>query len=618
VPWFEPHHRALFDELPPPSQPATAVPKGSGWWAQRTWTELPQGSDPGSLRPLRPRLGNFGAFKGAGPYAREHWVRDKEAQQKRNAVGGCGRGKKRQIDGEQVPKDPDYLRTIKCRVRFVGEPAERNRQARCLKSWMGSCRYTYNAALRGVREGMPLKKEELRERYVTARSCSNKGVQPTTEEGEQRKQKRDARKMASRSAHGYEVGELLASRPWLTHTPNDLRDGAVLDLVDAENAMRKKAQLARERGDDDFQRWTLSLKDKHDPSAWTIKVQHRFINKAESLPRPTATKVCDGGDNNPNAKRRNWTKVTIFPRFKCADGRPLGAFWLSEDFTAKFGAIEHDCRITRDRRGKYFMHIPVRTPLPPTVPEERREPCALDPGVRTFQAVHSRSGHGTYADGDFERVLEPLCQQMAKLQGARDRVVAKWEDGQWTVEGEPKADSWRSSLRSTWRLDYYEDGPLQSYRRVRRRLEDRLEKLRRRLTCLVDELHRRVAKDLCARFDTILIPVFETGKMARWDQENGGRRKLLPKTVRAMLGWAHYRFREKLKHKALMMGKEVVVVDESYTTKGCSRCGEITEIGGAKVFRCGNASCGLCAPRDPKSARDILAKHVVSCAANEA
>jgi hypothetical protein len=37
-----------------------------------------------------------------------------------------------------------------------------------------------------------------------------------------------------------------------------------------------------------------------------------------------------------------------------------------------------------------------------------------------------------------------------------------------------------------------------------------------------------------------------------------------------------------LKHKALLLGKEVVVVTEEYTTKGCSRCGLVTEIGGNK------------------------------------
>lgn len=600
MPWFQPHHRALFEELPPPGSDAAPLQRQGGWWAQRTWT-----AQSSSSQPLRPRLGAFGTFKQAGPRAREHWIHDKEAQQKRNKIGGCGRGKKRTADGEPAPpSEPTYLRTIKCRVRVVGEPAERNRQLRVLKSWMGSCRYTYNAALRGVRGGMPLKKEELRERYVTSKAQPNCGVRPTTEEGAARKEARDERKVAARAAHGYEVGELVSKKPWLRHTPNDLRDGAILDMLDAENAMRKKAQLARERGDSDSQRWTLHPREREDPSSWTIKVQHRYIEKVETLPRPTGKKVCDGGNGNPGAKRRNWTRITMFSRVKAADGKPLGAVWLPEDFVGKFGGIEHDCRITRDRRGKYFMHIPVATPLPATVPAEQREVCALDPGVRIFQAVHSRLGHGTYGGGDFERVLEPLCQQIAGLQSVRDRVVDKWEAGQWTTDG-PSRSSWLPG-----RSRGGEHGAVASFNHVLRRINDRMEKLRRRLACLVDDLHKRVANDLCAKFDTILTPIFETGKMAMWDQENGGRRKLLPKTVRAMLGWAHYRFRALLQHKALVTGKEVVVVDESYTTKGCSRCGDVTEIGGAKVFCC--QTCGMRAPRDPKSARDILAKHILS------
>ena len=609
MPWFEPHHRDLFAELPPPTALAAPVPRAGGWWATRTWSELPQPSSAAELEPLRPRIGNLKKFKGSGPYAREHWVKDMEAQQRRSKAGGCGRGKKRTADGEEAPPaaEPTYLRTIKTRVRFVGKPEERNRQIRGLKAWMGSARYTYNAALRGVCAGMPLRKEELRERYVSATSRPNNGKRPETDEGWARKAARDGRKQAARVSNGYEVGELLRAKPWLQHTPNDIRDGAVLDLVDAENAMRKKAQLARDRGESAFQRWTLTPKERGEPSGWTIKVQRRYLHEVESLPRPTAKAVATDA-HNPNAKRRTWTKVTMFRAVKLADGKPLGAIWLSEDVVGKFGPIAHDCRLTRDRRGKFHLHVPVTTPLPPTVPEARREPCALDPGVRTFQAVHSRAGHGTYADGDFERVLEPLCQKMASVQSARDRVVSKWEAGQWTAAAAgPRRTAWLPGVHGGT-----EHGALASHRHVLRRLSDRMEKLRKRLTDLVDELHKRVALDLCSRFDTVLIPSFDTSEMAKHDQESGGRRKLLPKTVRALLGWAHYRFRARLRHKALMLGKEVIVVDESYTTKGCSRCGEVTETGGARTFTCKNPACGFHAPRDPKSARDILAKHLLS------
>lgn len=609
MPWFQPHHRDLFDEIPPPTANAAPIARQGGWWATRTWSELPQ---PPDAAPLRPRIGNLKQFKGSGPYAREHWLKDMCAQQKRNRVGGCGRGKKRSADGTVAPPpEPAYLRTIKTRVRFVGKPADRNRQIRILKSWMGSARYTYNAALRGVRAGMQLKKEALRDRYVTAKAQPNYGMKPSTDEGWGRKVARNACRTAVRSAMGYDVGELMQKKPWLAHTPAMIRDPAVLDLVDAENALQKKAKLARERGDADFQKWTLTQKERTDPSAWTIKIQHRYIETVEPLPRPTAKAVTVDAQN-PNAKRRNWTRITMFRTFKCADGKPLGAIWLSEDIVGKFGAIAHDCRLTRDRRGKFHLLIPVKTPLPPTVPEAQREPCALDSGVRTFQAVHSRVGHGTYGDGDFERVLEPLCTKLAALQSVRDRAIAKWEAGQWTTGGGPQPTSWLPGTDGRKHDgNGAEHGALVSYRRVVRRFNDRMEKLRKRLADLVDELHKRVALDLCTKFDTVLIPTFDTSDMAKWDQDNGGRRKLLPKTVRALLGWAHYRFRAKLKHKALMLGKEVIVVDESYTTKGCSRCGEITEIGGSKTFTCKNPTCGFCAPRDPKSARDILTKHIL-------
>ena len=154
-------------------------------------------------------------------------------------------------------------------------------------------------------------------------------------------------------------------------------------------------------------------------------------------------------------------------------------------------------------------------------------------------------------------------------------------------------------------------GGLKSYTRVLSRLERRIAVLRDRIKNLVDDLHKRVARSLLEKFDTVLVPVFETQKMVEHINEETGRRRIInSKVARSLMTWAHYRFREFLKHKALLLGKEVIIVTEEYTTKGCSRCGLITDIGGSKTFTCQH--CGFVAPRDAKSARDILAKHIVS------
>lgn len=80
-------------------------------------------------------------------------------------------------------------------------------------------------------------------------------------------------------------------------------------------------------------------------------------------------------------------------------------------------------------------------------------------------------------------------------------------------------------------------------------------------------------------------------------------RKLRKKSVRAMLGLAHGRFRQRLIDKAKQLGKSVVVQCEAYTSKTASWTGEIIhKLGGRKFVRSG----GLVVDRDINGARGIF------------
>ena len=306
---------------------------------------------------------------------------------------------------------------------------------------------------------------------------------------------------------------------------------------------------------------------------------------------------------------------------KWHDGKTLGELYLTEDLSnPKFGgdgispvAIRHDCKLTRDARGRFFLHVPVATPLPDPKPVPQRAMGAIDPGARTPFTAWGPTGHGSFGDDGFNEKILPLCQKLDILVGRRNRIVAKWKRGQWEVGQKTHQHALAVvdgnlpvvATSGQWL------GGMKSYQHTLARLEYRIAVLRDRIKHLVDQLHKRAARSLLEKFDTILLPVFETQKMVEHKNAESGRRRVITsKTARSMMSWAHYRFRAFLKHKALMMGKEVVVVDESYTTKGCSRCGLITDIGGSKTFNCQH--CGLCAPRDAKSARDIFAKHIVA------
>jgi putative transposase len=74
-----------------------------------------------------------------------------------------------------------------------------------------------------------------------------------------------------------------------------------------------------------------------------------------------------------------------------------------------------------------------------------------------------------------------------------------------------------------------------------------------------------------------------------------------------MLTWAHYRFKQFLKFKAKEYSSNVIDVNEAYTSKTCSYCGTIQNIGSKKTMKCKN--CGVAVDRDLNGARGIFLKN---------
>jgi putative transposase len=216
------------------------------------------------------------------------------------------------------------------------------------------------------------------------------------------------------------------------------------------------------------------------------------------------------------------------------------------------GRVEMEGTEVVFENGRWFAILPQRRCV--LQPENQRQPIvALDPGVRTFMSLYGFGVYGDFGKGDFGRIRR-LCYHLDELQGK----IAK------------------------------------SKRRQRQRMKKASQRLRWRIRDLVDDLHKKLAYFLVTRFDVILLPTFETQQMVS---------KLHSKTARAMMTWAHYRFKQHLKAKAEEYSAVVVGVNEAYTSKTCSYCGTIQNIGSKKRFRC---SCGVDVDRDHQGARGIL------------
>ncbi|WP_293093516.1 transposase [Moorena sp. SIOASIH] len=214
-----------------------------------------------------------------------------------------------------------------------------------------------------------------------------------------------------------------------------------------------------------------------------------------------------------------------------------------------------DCRLT-STNGDYYLVAPYKTARIKT--ENQGRVVALDPGVRTFLTFFSETSVGKIGHGDFSRI-QRLCQHL-------DNLISKIAK----AKGKQK-----------------------------RRMRKAARRMIIRIQNLVNELHHKAARFLVDNFDVILLPTFETSQISK-----RLNRKLRSKTVRNLLSFAHYRFKEFLKHKATENGKIVVDVCEAYTSKTVSWTGEIVKIGGSKIIK--SKIDGRVMDRDINGARGIF------------
>jgi putative transposase len=121
---------------------------------------------------------------------------------------------------------------------------------------------------------------------------------------------------------------------------------------------------------------------------------------------------------------------------------------------------------------------------------------------------------------------------------------------------------------------------------------------------LVDECHKKIVRFLVNNYDVILLPSFNvSGMVPRIN------RRISSKSVRQMLTWGHYRFKQRLLNAVREVPRcRVFIVNEAYTSKTCGACGTINyKLGKSKTFWCSN--CPYVADRDFNGARNVLLRN---------
>lgn len=204
--------------------------------------------------------------------------------------------------------------------------------------------------------------------------------------------------------------------------------------------------------------------------------------------------------------------------------------------------------------GKYFFHYPVDLDFYPEgdrrhenqVPPsfEGKRIVSLDPGVRKFMVGYDPEGKISFVGKDAHK---EIIQLLHKVDKSKDPRV--WKE-------------------------------------IKNKIKD---------------LHWKTINYLMKNYDHIIIPDFRISGMLRG-------KKISRETKRMLTMYSFYSFTEKLKYKCSRLKKRLYIVDESYTSKTCTRCGEINNVGGKEEYKC--VKCGSKVDRDINGSRNILIKNL--------
>ena len=254
--------------------------------------------------------------------------------------------------------------------------------------------------------------------------------------------------------------------------------------------------------------------------------------------------------------------------------------------------IDCDCRLVYNANtNKFILNVPCNYTL--KIKTKRNEICSLDPGVRAFQTVYSEGN--CFQVG---RDLEKLSVKVEKINRVHKILCLIGKKKPINVMFDRNTNKAKFTVKETVNKIRSKDDRTKD---LKKKLKKFLSRLRSKVSNQVKDMHYKTALFLCNRFQTILI-----GNMSTKSITNK-RKTLNKKTKRMCLALSHYKFRYIMQHMASKRGNEISVVDESYTSKTCGRCGNIKKLCGQEFYNCD--ICGLVINRDVNGARNILIKN---------
>ena len=123
------------------------------------------------------------------------------------------------------------------------------------------------------------------------------------------------------------------------------------------------------------------------------------------------------------------------------------------------------------------------------------------------------------------------------------------------------------------------------------------------LSNYINNLHWQTVNYLTTNYNHILLGNYSTKTMVEND-------KTYKMNKRIGSSLKFFQFRTKLKYKCLIKGCKFGLIDEYNTTKACSNCSSLNNIGSSKEYKCKH--CNHLYPRDINSSKNILLRSILN------
>jgi len=221
-----------------------------------------------------------------------------------------------------------------------------------------------------------------------------------------------------------------------------------------------------------------------------------------------------------------------------------------------FNSIKHDC-VLQKNGNDYYLYVPINVKKTEKN-EKQNKNIAIDLGIRTFATCIS--------ENKAIKIGENCSIRITKYLKRKDNILRNEK-----ISAEIKK---KNELM-----------------------------INKKINNLVEELHWQSINYLVKNYETILIGDLNVKSIIRKD---GNLSKM---TKRVTMCLKFFNFKKKLKYKCNVNDTNLGIIDEWFTSKMCSLCGNTHKnLGGNKVYDCEKCKCSI--DRDINGARNIYIKSI--------